>query len=297
MSRGYQAKDIREKLIKVLADSDTGMSGVEIAKKAGINRVTMSKYLKIFAAEGLLRQKNIGNVILWFLEAGQESFDFPDDYFKVAEVYLEYLVKGTESQVYSLIRNCIHSGAASNRIILEVIFPAINHIKTLYDDSKIGTAEKNLFETMISKSLQIFNQIQVVSEPKKNMIVIAADAQSILISESASAIYHSDGWRISHLGDMSLAIDVLFDLDLQKLIGKVWKQKTGILIIVVFSQTIEGLNFFAESINPLKEKFGKSMKLGLCGKTLRKTKIKSDISSEKLNDILQWSDTTFQNLK
>ena len=52
-------------------------------EKIGINRITMSKYLKVFAAEGLLRQKNIGNVTLWFLEPGQESFNFPDDYFKV----------------------------------------------------------------------------------------------------------------------------------------------------------------------------------------------------------------------
>ena len=82
MGRGYQAEDIREKLIDVFGDSKTGMSGVEISEKIGINRITMTKYLKIFAAEGFLRQKDIGNVTLWFLEPGQESFDFPADYFQ-----------------------------------------------------------------------------------------------------------------------------------------------------------------------------------------------------------------------
>ena len=38
-------------------DSETGMFGVEISEKVGINRITMTKYLKVFAAEGLLRQK------------------------------------------------------------------------------------------------------------------------------------------------------------------------------------------------------------------------------------------------
>jgi len=297
MGKGYSTEEIRKKLISTLNDSSDGMSGVEISEKIGINRITMSKYLKIFAAEGLLRQKNIGNVTLWFLEPGQESFNFPDDYFKVAPRYLEYLVKSNEDQVYSLIRNCLYSGGTVNRLVLEVILPSIDNVKKLFDDGKIGTAEQNLLETTISKSLQIFNQIQVVSDPKKNVVVIAADAYSRLHSEAASAAYHSDGWKVSHLGDMSSAINVLFDLDFQKLIGKIWKQKPGIMIVAVFSQTSEGLNFFADSINPTKEKSGKNMKLALCGKTLKKAKTMSDLSSEKIEDVLQWSHTVFQNTK
>ena len=182
-------------------------------------------------------------------------------------------------------------------MILEVILPAINSVKNLYDDGKIGTSEQNLLRTTISKSLQIFNQLQIDSDPKKNVVVIAADAQSLLFSEAASSAYHSDGWKVSHLGDMSSVINVLFDLDFQKLIGKIWKQKPGILIVVVFSQTDEGLNFFADSINSIKEKSGKNLRLALCGKISKKTKIDSDLFSEKFADILQWSQTVFENMK
>ena len=297
MGRGYSTEVIRQKLISTLKDSETGMSGVEISEKIDVNRITMAKYLKVFAAEGLLRQKNIGNVTLWFLEPGQESYNFPDDYFKITPQYLDYLIKGHENQVYSLIRNCLHSGATVNRLILEVILSAISSVKNLYDDGKIGTSEQNLLRTTISKSLQIFNQLRVVSDPKKNVVVIAADIQSLLFSEAASAAYHSDGWKVSHLGDMSSVINVLFDLDFQKLIGKIWKQKPGILIVVVFSQTDEGLNFFADSINPIKEKSGKQIRLALCGNISKKTKIESDLLSEKFEDILQWSQTVFENMK
>ena len=297
MGRGYSTEEIRKKLILTLADSKTGMSGVEISEKMGVNRITMGKYLKVFAVEGLLRQKNIGNITLWFLEPGQESYNFPDDYFKITSKYLNYLVKGSEDQVYSLIRNCLHSGATVNRLILEAILPAINSVKNLYDDGKIGTSEQNLLRTTISKSLQIFNQLQVDLDPKKNVVVISSDTQSLLFSEAASSAYHSDGWNVSHLGDMYSVINVLFDLDFQKLIGKVWKQKPGILIVVVFSQTDEGLNFFADSINPIKEKSGKRMKLVLCGKMSKKTNIDPDLLSEKLEDILQWSHTVFENMK
>lgn len=297
MGRGYQAEDIRQKLIETLRDSETGMPGVEIAEKVGINRITMTKYLKIFAAEGLLRQKDIGNVTLWFLEPGQESYDFPADYFKIAPQYLENLVKISENQVYSLVRNCIHSGASPRRLVAEVILPAIHAVKKMYDDGKIGNSEKSLLQNTISKSLQIFNQTPAESDPKKNVIVISADAESSLISEAASASFHSDGWRVSHLGDMSSAINVLFDLDLQKLMGKVWKQRPGVMVVVVFSTTEEGLNFFADSVNSVKGKLGKKIKLALCGKVGKKTRIRSDLLSEKFDDVLQWSETVYGSSK
>ena len=297
MAKGYRVEEIREKLISVLKDSDSGISGIEISKKINVSRITMTKYLKVFAAEGLLRQKNIGNVTLWFLEPGQESFDFPDDYFKITSRFLELLVKGNEEEIYSLIRNCLNSGALINRIIIEVIYPAIDHIRELFDSGKIGSAEQNLLRNIISKSLSIFNQVPVVLDSKKNVVVIAADPESILISESASASYHSDGWNVSHLGDMSYAIDVLFDLDFQKLVRKIWKKKSGILLVVIFSQTSEGLSFFADSINPNKTKSDKQIKLALCGKISKKTKINSDLLSDNIGDVLQWSNTISQNIK
>ena len=297
MGKGYSEEEIREKLISVLEDSESGMSGVEIAEQMKVNRITMTKYLKVFAAEGLVRQKNIGNITLWFLEPGQESFHFPDDYFQVAPKFLDYLIKGNEDQVYSLIRNSMHSGATVNRLIIEVILPAISAVKELFDEGKIGTAEQNLLRTTISKSLQILDQIPIVADSKKNVVVISADFQSSLVAEAASAAFHSDGWKVSHLGDMSSAIDVLFDLDFQKLISKVWKQKPGVLIVVVFSETDEALNFFADSINPTKAKSGKRMKLILCGSASKKAKTESDLVTDKLDEIIQWSQTVYQNQK
>jgi methanogenic corrinoid protein MtbC1 len=297
MGKGYESTEIRQKLIDLLDDSRTGMSGVEISKKLGVNRTTMTKYLKVFAAEGFLRQNNIGNITLWFLESGQEAYSFPDDYFKVAPQYLEKLVKGQETQIYSLIKNCLNSGASVPKLVTEVIIPSINSIQKLYDDGKIGNTEEKLLQNIISKSLQIFNQISIDSNPKNNIIVISADAHSNLLSEAASASLHSDGWKVFHLGDMSSAINVLFDLDLQKLMGKIWKQKSGIMIILVFSNTEEGLHFFAESVNSIKEKLGKRVRLALCGKVGKKTKIQSDLISEKFEDVLQWSKTVSESSK
>ena len=297
MGRGYQIDELKQKLIEVLQDSKMGMSGIDISKKLNLNRITMTKYLKVFAAEGFLKQKIVGNTTLWFLESGQETFRFPDDYFKVESQFLEYLIKGSESQVISLIKNCVHSEGSVYHLVVEVIIPAIQHIQSLYDEGKIGNSEAKFLENIISKSIHILQQIPVESNPKKKIIILSGDPENTLLSEAASTSFHSNEWTVFHLGDMSSAINVLFDLDFQKLISKIWKQKSGILIVVVFSNSKERLNFFADSINPIKQKLGKNMRLVLCGKMGKKTKLDCDLQVDKFEIVRQWSETVYENLK
>ena len=68
MGRSYNAKDLKERLVELLQDSRTGLSGVEISERLGVSRVTITKYLGIFAAEGVINQKSIGNVTLWSVD-------------------------------------------------------------------------------------------------------------------------------------------------------------------------------------------------------------------------------------
>ena len=93
MARGYDASEIKSRLIKLLHDSKTGISGTEISQRLGINRITMTKYLNIFSAEGIISEKSIGNVNLWFVQEGTEQLKFPDDYFRFSDKYIEYLTK------------------------------------------------------------------------------------------------------------------------------------------------------------------------------------------------------------
>jgi len=57
MAKGYRVEEIREKLISVLKDSDSGISGIEISKKINVSRITMTKYLKVFAADDYFVKK------------------------------------------------------------------------------------------------------------------------------------------------------------------------------------------------------------------------------------------------
>ena len=294
MAKGYQAQDIKKKLVEILTKSKTGFSGVEISEKLGVNRVTMTKYLNIFATEGMLRQKNIGNVNLWFIEEGTQQFEFPDDYFHVKTKYLELLTARNEQKVFNLLRNCIHSKASTSKLITEVILPAIESVVELFAQGKITKSEEKFLNQIISSSIQMLNHLTADMDQRKNVIIISADSQSTLKAEAASASFHSEGWNVSFLGDMSDAIDVMFDLDLQKFLGSVWTKKNGIMIVIIFSKTEEGLKFFSQAVNSFKGKFGKNLNLVLCSDVKKKSIAKSDLISENLETILQWSETTFE---
>ena len=295
MARGYVSEEIRTRIIGVLEDSDMGMSGVAIAGKLGINRSTMTKYLKVFAAEGLLRQNNIGNIILWSLESGQESYDFPADYFRIAPQFLDLLLKYCQDDVYALIRNCIHSGAFVEKLVSEVIVPAIYFVEDLFDKGKIGSSEQRFIQNIMANSLHLLNQYTADTNPKKYAIVISADLQNVLLAEAAASVLRSNGWTVFHMGDMSSSIDVIFDIDFQKFLGKIPRQKSGITAVLVFSGTEQGLNFFSDSVCTIRQKSRKPLKLVLCGKVKRKTKIESDYTSAVFDDIINWSKTSFAN--
>ena len=296
MARGYDENEVKFRLIKLLHTSKSGISGVEISEKLGINRVTMSKYLNKFAAEGTITQQNIGNLNLWFVDDDTEQLNFPDDYFLVQEKFASLVIDCIEKSAFNLIKNSINSQAKLDKIITEVILPTIPQIQKLFDDGKIGKSEQQLMTGIISNSIQMITHHSNQSESGKNVIILSADPESLLPAEAAGAAFRSQNWNVFSIGDMSSSIDVLFDLELRKLISKIWKSKDGIMIILIFSETEEGLKFFSDSFYSVKEKSENNLFIALSGKTGKKVKIKGDLSSSKLEEILQWSNSKSENI-
>ena len=296
MARGYDETEVKFRLIKLLHSSKSGISGVEISEKLKINRVTMSKYLNKFAAEGTITQKNIGNLNLWFIDDDIEQLIFPDDYFLVQEKFLSHVIDCNEKLVYNLIKNCINSKAKMDKIITEIILPAVPEIQKLFDDGKIGKSEQQLMTGIMLNSIQMITHHSGNSESGKNIIILSADSESLLFSEAAGAAFRSQNWNVFFIGDMSSSIDVLFDLELRKLLSKTWKSKKGLMVILVFSQTEEGLKFISDSFYSVKDKSENNLFIVLSGKTGKKVKIKADLSTSKLEDIIQWSNTKYENL-
>lgn len=294
MTKGYGNEKIREKLIGILQDSKTGLTGMEIAENLKINRATMSKYLKVFAAEGLLKQKQIGSVSLWFVEEGVDQLSFPADFFQVRNKYAEYVLSLSSHQANNLIKTSLHSGARPSKLITEVITPTIESVENSYASGKIGKSEKNFLDVLISNSIYLVEISNEEVNSKKNMVILATDSKNNLLAKAASAAFHSEKWKTSLLGDMSSAIDVLFDIDLQKFLGKIWPKRDGIMIVAIFSSKEEEIKFFRRAIDSSKTKFGKNFHVVLCTKIAKKTKTDADFISDDLEKLLQWCQTTFE---
>lgn len=291
MVRGYQQEEVQQRLIEILSGSKTGLSGVEIAEKLGINRATITKYLNIFAAEGIIQQKNIGNANLWFIDSGVESLQFPQDYFRVKEKFLGALTSEASQQVYQLVRNALHSGADPTKMLSEAIIPAAESVEDLYLKAKIGKSEAKLLNGIISSSIQLLSFASRDVEQKKNATLISADSASSLYCKAASCALGSHGWHVFELGDMSDAIDVMYDLDLQKFLARTWKQKQGLMLILIFSSSEEGAKFFAESANSIKPKFGKNLHIGVHVRGAKKPGVKAEFASDSFDAVLQWADS------
>ena len=54
MYRRYTVEEVKRRIINVLQSDNTGLSGVELARKTGINRMTITKYLDLLHAVPLL---------------------------------------------------------------------------------------------------------------------------------------------------------------------------------------------------------------------------------------------------
>ena len=295
MAKGYDESEVKTRLIDLLKNSKIGMSGIEISENLGINRITMAKYLDIFAAEGIIQQRNVGNTHLWLVEEGIEKLQFPDDYFKVQEEYLGFLNNASGRSALGLIRNCMNSEANSVTLITEVILPTIKSVKDLFEEGKIGTSEQNLLFEIILDSIKIINLQNIISNPQKNIVVFSSDIDSILISEATSAAFHVRNWKVSSLGNMSSAMDVLFDLDLKKLLTKIWKGREGVMIIVVCSSSEESLKFFSEAFQSVKGKTEKNLNLIFNAKIGKKIDVKADLITDNVDEIIQWSETAYEN--
>ena len=297
MVRGYKVEKIKEKLIDVLRDSKTGLSGIEIAEKLKINRLTITKYLQVFAAEGLVKQKNVGNVNLWFIEEGVESFEFPADFFRAKNKYLQYVLLEASREAHNILRNSLHSGANPTKIITEVIIPSIESVQNSYNTGKIGKSEKNYLDDIILGSIYLITLTERETNLKKNVIIFSTDSNNSLMAQAASAAFHVEGWKISQLGDMSTAIDVMFDIDLQRFLNKIWIKKQGLMVIVVFSSTESTIKFFSQAVVASKAKFGKALHLVFCTKLTKKTKEEADFVSDDIEKILQWCQTVYESTR
>ena len=102
--RRYTLDEVKRKIVDVLQGASTGLSGIELADRTDINRMTITKYLDVLHAMGLVKKKKTGNVNVWFLETGIADIEFPINYVQVQQKRIAQATTGTALKAEAVAR-------------------------------------------------------------------------------------------------------------------------------------------------------------------------------------------------
>src|SRR5919205_2312055 len=256
MYRRYTLEEVKHRIIYLLQNYNTGLSGVEIAEKTGINRMTITKYLDMLSIIGLIRKKKVGSVNLWYLERGVIDLQFPADFTEVHQKFLDAVLQGDESQSRRIIVSMINSNIDQVKLLTDVLLPTVNTINELYNRGRLGKTERISFLNYILELLDLLKFSVQSAETKVN-------AHAMAIVGSEDRIYHGKcaaitlqilGWSSSYIGNVEQHLDPFFDIDFQRYISKVWSNRNGLLLICIHSSEEASLRFLLSATKSMKAK-------------------------------------------
>jgi len=243
----YTLDEVKRKII-ISLKNERGLSGVELAKRTGINRVTLSKYLKILESMGLIKSKSIGLSNLWYLDKSLEEVTHAKDILDMRNLYLESLINLKEPK--ALLLNALSSNIDVINIIEEIIIPSIN---TIYELSKRGNITNS--EVMIINNI-VLDMLAFLKSNAKNtntdlkaIIINPSLEKSIIGSKILDVILYNKGIKTYFLGQI-LESDPLFDIDLNRFVRKIWSGENALLLGIYTTKMeyIQVINSIIEDI-------------------------------------------------
>jgi predicted transcriptional regulator len=301
MYRRYTLEEVKRKIIYLLQNYNTGLSGVEIAEKTGINRMTVTKYLEILSIVGMIKKKKIGSVNLWFLERGVIDLEFPANFTEVHQKFLDAVLQGDENQSRRIIVSMINSDIDQVKLLTDVLLPTVNTINELYNRGRLGKTERISFLNSILELLDLLKFNVQATETKVN-------AHAIAVAGSEDRIYHGKcgaiilqilGWNSSYIGNVEQHLDPFFDIDFQRYIAKVWNARNGLMLICIHSSDEASLRFLLSAIRSMNAKLKGRLEVILITSPelqLVSQDIGADYVTTDIQSMVQWAEQEFKRL-
>jgi hypothetical protein len=242
----------------------TGMSGVELAKKTGINRMTITKYLNLLYSIGLIKKKKIGTVNIWFLESGLSYPGSSINYNELQQRFMNAILAGSDELSSKLIINALNSGADKLKLLTDVFLPTVNTVSELYSRGRLNRAERINFQSVVIEILDFVKYSTFTGEKRP-------DISALFVCGSEDAIIHSKIIELSlrlencdtrYIGNVEGVLDPFFDIDFQRYVTKLWGSKTGVVILCICSSVESSLRFLYSAAHVLRNKL--AARLILC---------------------------------
>jgi methanogenic corrinoid protein MtbC1 len=257
MYRRYTLDEIKRKIIDVLQSAGgTGLSGVELADRISVNRMTVTKYLDVMHAMGLLKKKKIGNVNIWFAQTGVADIEFPINYIQVQQKLISSILSGDEDHARRILLSVMNSSVDQVRVLSDVTQPAVNTIEELYSRGKLNKTERIFLLNLMMELIDLIKFSVKPPEQKANahVVCVVGSKDRIHIAKSAAVALLARGWDSSYIGNVGEQIDPFFDLDFQRYLLRLWNNKHGLMLVCIFSSGEGSLRFLSSTAKQLKGK-------------------------------------------
>src|ERR671914_2149502 len=298
MYRRYTLDEIKHKIIDVLQSAGgTGLSGVELAERIGINRMTITKYLDVMHAMGLLKKKKIGNVNIWFVQIGVEDIEFPINYIQVQQKLISSILAGDEDHARRILLSVMNSSVDQVRVLADVIVPAINTIGELYSRGRLNKTERVFLLNLMMELIDLikFNVKPAEQKAHAQVVCVAGSDDRIHIAKSAAVALLARGWDSSYIGDVGDQIDPFFDIDFQRYLLRLWSNKHGLMLVCIFSSGEGSLRFLSSTAKEMKGKIKGDLRItAVTTQQLQPVAEEStDYVAKDLVALIEWAEREF----
>lgn len=293
--KGYLLEDVKKRIIESLKEEETGLSGVELAKKVNINRVTLTKYLKVLETMGLVKRKSLGISNVWYLDQSMEKASNAKDILDIRKFYMDMLLNYKDGK--SVLLNAVHSNIEPINIIVEVIVPSINTAYELYNRGSITASEVMIINNLALESLILIKlNADRSNKSKASAIFMNAPLESNIIgSKVLEVIFYIKGWNTYFLGSPSSQSDLLFDIDLMRFINKIWK-KDELLLVGIYADEVEHIQGIKEVIEDIRSKTG-SLHILAFAPSDDITFDSKDYHTDELYKAIEWAETLYNKFR
>ena len=300
MYRRYTLDEIKRKIIDVLHSAGgTGLSGIELSDRMGINRVTMTKYLDVMHAMGLLKKKKIGNVNVWFVEIGVGDIEFPINYIQVQQKLIDSILSGDEDQARRILVNVLNSNIDHVRVMTDVIMPAVNTIGELYSRGRLNKTERTFLLSLMMELIDLVKFTLRPTEHKANahVICIASSQNRIHLAKSTAVAFLARGWNSSYIGDIEEQIDPFFDIDFQRYMSHLWDTRRGLMILCIFSSGEGSLRFLLSTSQAMKGRMEGQLRIAAITTQELQPMAEdgADYVAKDLLSLIEWAEREYNN--
>jgi Winged helix-turn-helix DNA-binding len=302
MYHRYTLDEVKHKIMSLLQDDRAGLSGIEIAEKTGINRMTITKYLNILLTLGLVKKKKAGPVNIWYLESGIKDLEFPINYLEVQQSFITAIFENDHEKSNRLIISALNSTFDKERILSNVILPTFNTINELYDRGRLGKTERVALVTGLSEVIDLIKFSSTLETTRHNAhaMFVASSEDRIFLAKAGALSLRMLGWNSNYIGSIEEHIDPFFDIDFQRYVTKVWGEKRGLMILCIFSSQESSLRFMSLAANPLKTRLKGQLSIALL--TPRELSgmheyIGADMAFSEIQSLVDWCEKEYGKYK